>query len=553
MNVLQTTLGASLKHTAQLFALQPAIFREDATVSMTWASLDQASDSFAKGLLQMGLSRGDRLALWMTNREAWVVAYFAAVKVGIIPVPISTGLKAEELRVILREVEATALLFTDGYRSESHSALIRESFLGPRSGIPSLRIFIHSGEEAFPEATSFEAVFQRGQGYPEPLFSAACAEVAPDDIGVILFTSGTTSTPKGVMLSHKSLVTNAYYSGLRMRMSEKDRLCLPVPFFHCFGLSAGILLCMTHGCAMVPVETYRPLDVMRVVERCHCTALHGVPTMFLRILDHPDFLSFDFSSLRTGIIAGSPVTKRVLLGIVERMHMTEICVSYGQTETSPCCTQTFAEDTIETKMKTIGVPLPFVEVCIRNHKTGSMCSHGEIGEILTRGYHVMNGYWNKPELTRMAIDKDKWFHTGDLGMSHEDGSFSFCSRLKDIIIRGGENISPREISSAILEHGSVEDVCVFGIPDEIYGEEIAVSVCLKVGERLDELSLRQFLTGRLARYKIPKYIEFCSVYPVLPNGKIQISAVRDRMKKRVEALKSGNLHSMNRVGYSTYQ
>jgi fatty-acyl-CoA synthase len=538
MDLMNITIGQYLKKTASLFPDNIAIISFEEEKSLTWKVVDLLSDKYAKGLMALGLKKGDHIAIWGTNKIEWVLCFLAACKIGVITIPININYCLREVEMLLKQSEAEALVFIDGFRDIDYIQIVEQIMKRNRRDSNEttnlLKHFIHFGDkrcESFLELSELENI---GKEITWEQFNARTMQLDADDVIVIQYTSGTTSAQKGVMLTHNNLINNSYSSGKLLKFSNKDRLCLAVPFFHCFGLSAGILMCIGRASAMVLVECYKAVKVMEAVSTLRCTALHGVPTMFSKVLEHPDFNKYDFSTLRTGIVAGAACNEKIIIGIIDKLGMKEIAVGYGQTESSPACTQTFADDPLEKRIETVGKSLPNVEMKVVDIRTGKDCAVGVSGELCTRGYHIMKGYFNNEELTKKVIDKEGWLHTGDIGFVDDEGYYHVCGRLKDIIIRGGENINPKEIEDCLVQHPNIKDAQVYGIPEECYGEEIAASLQIKEGCHIEPKEIRDFLSGKLAHYKIPKYIEVCNVYPVTASGKVKKCVLKDEMIRKIK-------------------
>lgn len=537
MDLIDITIGQYLKNAANLFPFDMAIIAFEEGKSIGWKELDLLSDKYAKGLMALGLLKGDHMGIWSTNRIEWVICFLAACKIGVCTVPININYRLEEVEALLQQSDIKALVFNDGFRDNDYSNIVNKIIERSEQKLntvsKNLKHFIHFGRKSCLNAIELEELKNMASSITEDQFNKRISELSSSDVVCLQYTSGTTSAQKGVMLTHFNLVNNAYSSGRLLNLTNKDRLCLAVPFFHCFGLTAGILMCIGSGTAMVLVEFYKALKVMEAVSNYKCTALHGVPTMFCKILEHPDFNKYDFSTLRTGIVAGAAAKEKTVREILLKLGMKDIAIGYGQTESSPACTQTYAWDSIEKKISTVGKPLPNVEMKIIDIKTGKECPANTSGEICTRGYHVMKGYYKNEALTRQAIDEEGWLHTGDIGFVDEEGYYHVCGRLKDIIIRGGENINPKEIEDCLVQHPSIKIAQVYGIPEECYGEEIAASIQLKEGCCMELKEIKDFLSGKLAHYKIPKYIEFCEAYPLTASGKIKKTVLREEMIKKI--------------------
>ena len=516
----------------------PALIQSETGRTLSWRQLDAEADALAGGLLSLGLRHGDKLAIWCVNRAEWIIAFCAAARIGMIVVTANINYQAAEMACLLNLTETDALLFMDSYKKSNQRAVAEklwgEGANGRADRVPSLRTMIYTGAGSCPFAVSFDDLPRMGRETPASSLAESEAAVSPEDVINLQFTSGTTRTPKAVMLTHLNLVNNSRLTGERMRLGERDRLCLAVPLFHCFGLSSGVMVCMGTGACMVLVEMFRSRKVMEAVRRYRCTVLHGVPTMFLRVLQNDAFADFDLGSLRTGILAGATINGKLFRSIVEKMHLPELAVAYGLTETSPGCTQTMPDDPVELRASSIGWPFAGVEMQVRDPATGALCPPGEIGELCTRGPHVIKGYYGQPEMTAEVLDQDGWLHTGDAGFMDENGLCHFTARLKDIIIRGGENISPGEVENAISGHPAVRDVKVYGVFEQPMGEEVAASVLLFPQAALTGDDLRVYLNGRLACFKIPKYIEFVSAFPLTGSGKVRMAELRAAMQKKIE-------------------
>lgn len=530
----ETTLGEALRACALQWGQNPAVIQAATGERVTWAALDALADQYAKGLYARGLRHGDSMVIWGTNRVEWVAFFLAAARIGVITVTANTLYQIGEIRHLLQETRASALIFVDRFRDMDYAEAVQELWGNGEAcaeQVPSLHLLVHIGEESDYSVSPDELV-SLAEGVSDEVFADIIARPIPTDPVCILFTSGSTRLPRGVVLSHRSIVNNAAASGARLYLSPQDKLCLAVPFFHCFGLSSGIVMSVCMGCCMVLVECYRPVEVMRAVQRYQCTAMHGVPTMYQRILEHADYHKIDFSSLRTGIVAGAACPRPLLRQIVQHL-VPQLAVAYGQTETSPCCAQTLLTDPIERKCLSVGKALPFVEIRAVNPENGTPCAPGETGELCTRGYHVMRGYMNDAALSASVIDAEGWFHTGDMGFVDEDGYVHFVGRIKDIIVRGGENISPCELESRLCEHEAVLDARVVGVPDALYGEEVAACVRLCADSHLTEVDLQVWLRQRVARYKIPKFIHFMDDFPLTYSGKVHTQRLRDLIRERI--------------------
>ncbi|WP_126427199.1 AMP-binding protein [Brevibacillus marinus] len=537
MSIRTITIGDLLDETAARLPQREAVVYKERNLRYSFAQFQQLCNQVAKGLMALGIEKGENVAIWATNVPEWVTAQFATAKMGGVLVTVNTSYRVHELEYLLRQSEATTLILIDSYRGANYLEMIRE--LCPElnecppgqlqaARLPHLRNVIYIGSERQPGMFCWSDLLERAELVSDAELYARQRSLHPDDVINMQYTSGTTGFPKGVMLSHINIVNNAIKVAACMRLTEEDRVCIPVPFFHCFGCVMGTLACVATGAAMVPVIAFDPEKVLDVVEAERCTALYGVPTMFIAELNHPSFPARDLSALRTGIMAGSPCPIEVMKKVVDLMGIREITIAYGQTESSPVITQTRPEDSIERRVSTVGRPHDDVEVKIINPETGEPVGPGVQGELCTRGYLVMKGYYNMPEQTQKVIDQDGWLHTGDLATMDEDGYFRITGRLKDMIIRGGENIYPREIEEFLYSHPKILDVQVVGVPDELYGEQVLACIKVREGEVLTEEEVKQYCEGKIARYKIPHYVQFVSEYPMTASGKIQKYKLREQ-------------------------
>ena len=524
------TIGAHLDRIAERYGDRDALVIPHQSVRWSWRQLRERADRLAAGLLGLGLNPGDRIGIWSQNRAEWVLTQFATAKAGLVMVNINPAYRRAELEYALAKVGCRALILAPGFKSSDYLGMLRDlvpELDGAAPGelrsakLPELRHVLRLGTDATPGMLNFDTVAQCAG----PADMARLHEVARtlqfDDPVNIQFTSGTTGAPKGATLTHHNILNNGFFIGEAMRLTERDRLCIPVPLYHCFGMVLGNLACMTHGAAMVyPGEGFDAGAVLATVQAERCTALHGVPTMFIALLDHPEFASFDLGSLRTGIMAGSPCPMEVMQRVIRQMHMDEITIAYGMTETSPVSFQTSVDDPLACRVGTVGRIHPHLEVKIVD-ADGKVVPRGETGELLTRGYSVMLGYWGDDERTREAIDPAGWMHTGDLATLDADGYCRIVGRAKDMVIRGGENIYPREVEEFLYRHPKVLDVQCVGVPDPKYGEELCACIVLRPGEHADADEIRAFCQGQIAHYKIPRYIRFVDGFPMTVTGKIQ--------------------------------
>jgi len=534
------------------FPNRDAVVYPDRGLRFTYREFNDECSKVAKGFLKMGIKRGDHVAIWATNYPEWLMCLFAAAKIGAVLVTVNTNYKIFELEYLLHQSDTRALFFMRSFKDTNYvqivNSLIPEikrnsSSVGIKSKrLPHLKdiVFIpgvRDKDEKIPDnMTSWDDIVKAGESVSDEELSAAEALCDPSDTINMQYTSGTTGFPKGVMLTHTNILNNGFSIGECMKFTENDRLCIPVPFFHCFGLVLAVMACLTHGCAMVPVEHFSPVPVMSAIQNEKCTAVHGVPTMFIFMLEHPDFAKYDFSSLRTGIMAGSPCPTPVMREVIDKMNMREITIAYGLTESSPVMTQTCTDDSIERRVETVGKPLPWVEVKVVDPDTGKDLPVNIPGEICCRGYNVMKGYYKMPAETAAAIDKDGFLHSGDLGTVDEDGYFRITGRIKDMIIRGGENIYPKEIEELIYTHPSVKDVQVVGVPSEKYGEEIMAYIIPREKGAVSENDIRDFVSANMARHKVPSFVRFVDAFPMTASGKIQKYKLRHMAASFIPAI-----------------
>ena len=530
------TVGALLDDIAARFPDNEALVYVDRGLRYSYRQFNERCRQVAKGLLGMGVKKGDHLSIWAYNVPEWVVLQFATAKIGAVLVTVNTSYKSAELEYILRQSDSSTLFLVQGFKDTDYLQTLGEVVpeLAQKgegellsAALPFLKHVVFLGEGTPGGMLNFDQMVELGAGVSDAELAAAESGLSQHDVINMQYTSGTTGFPKGVMLTHHNVVNNGFNIGECMRFTEKDRLCIPVPFFHCFGCVLGVMACVTHGSTMVPVEIFDPLKVLQAIEKERCTAVHGVPTMFIAELEHPSFGGFDLTSLRTGIMAGSNCPIEVMRRVIRDMHAGEITIAYGQTESSPVITQTRTDDPLELKVSTVGKVLPNVELKIVDIESGDELPPGKQGELCTRGYLVMKGYYKMPEETARAIDADGWLHTGDLAVMDENGYCKITGRIKNMIIRGGENIYPREIEEFLYTHPKISDIQVYGVPDRKYGEQVMAAVVLKGGMTLTEEEVQEFCRGRIANYKIPKYVRFVDSYPMTASGKIQKFKLRE--------------------------
>jgi fatty-acyl-CoA synthase len=530
------TLGQLLRDTAETYPDNDAVVYADRGFRLSYREFDELTDRLARGLMALGIRKGEKVAVWATNVPYWVALQFATAKIGAILLTVNTSYKKEELRYLLSHSECENLFLIDGFRDTDYIGVLYElvpELRGSARGylsskqFPHLRRVMFLGQEKHRGMYSIPEILSLAPMTSEQDYLERLASLDPMDVVNMQYTSGTTGFPKGVMLTHHGIGNNGFWIGENQRFTEKDRVLIPVPLFHCFGCVLGVLAAVNHGSTMVFVETFKPLEVMMAVEQERCTALYGVPTMFIAILEHKFFDRFDYSSLRTGIMAGSPCPVQVMRQVMERMNMREITICYGLTESSPVMTQTRVEDDIRRKTETVGRAMPEVEVRVVDPQTNQPVPSGVQGEVCCRGYNVMKGYYKNEKATSEAIDAEGWLHSGDLGVMDEDGYLSITGRLKDMIIRGGENIYPREIEEFLYTMDAVSDVQVVGVSSRKYGEEVGAFVKLKPGIDLQPEDIRDFCRGKIAWHKIPKYVTFVHEYPMTASGKIQKYKLRE--------------------------
>jgi fatty-acyl-CoA synthase len=482
----------------------------------TYAQFDEQTDTLARGLIGAGLAVGDRVGIWAPNCPEWVQLQYATAKAGVILVNINPAYRSSELSFALRQSGVRVLFSAESFKTSNYRGMVQEV----RGDLPALEDVVYLGTRAW------DALFAAGPA--DAALAEREASLSFDDPINIQYTSGTTGFPKGATLSHHNIVNNGFFIGQGCGYTAQDRVCIPVPFYHCFGMVLGNLACTTHGaCIVIPAPGFDPAQTLNAVQAERCTSLYGVPTMFIAELALPDFASYDLSTLRTGIMAGSPCPVEVMKRVVSEMNMTEVTICYGMTETSPVSTQTTADDDMERRVSTVGRVHPHVEVKVIDADSGRVLPRGAPGELCTRGYSVMLGYWNEPEKTAEAIDAARWMHTGDLAVMDEAGYLNIVGRIKDMVIRGGENIYPREIEEFLYSHPAIEDVQVIGVPDAKYGEELCAWVKLRPDQELTAEQVREYCQGKIAHYKIPRYIRFTGDFPMTISGKVQKYKMRE--------------------------
>ncbi|WP_176158345.1 AMP-binding protein [Burkholderia multivorans] len=534
----EATIGRFLRDTAERFPERPAVVFREQQVRWTWREFAAEIDVLAAGLAALGIGKGDRVGIWSPNRSEWLLTQFATARIGAILVNINPAYRLAELEYALNKVGCTAVIAAERFKSSAYVEMLQT--IAPElanaapgelraARVPSLRTVVSMGDVAPPGMFRFADVIARGRATVDSAaLDALGATLAATDPINIQFTSGTTGSPKGATLTHRNVVNNARFIARAMRFSEQDALCIPVPLYHCFGMVLAVLACVSTGAAMVfPGEAFDPAATLAAVAEERCTALHGVPTMFIAELDHPEFAKFDLSTLRTGIMAGSPCPIETMKRVVSQMHLSEITIAYGMTETSPVSFQSSTDDPLEKRTTTVGRVQPHLEVKIVD-PSGEIVPVGVTGELCTKGYSVMLGYWDDDAKTREVLI-DGWMHTGDLATLDAEGYCNIVGRLKDMVIRGGENVYPREIEEFLFRHPKIQSAQVFGVPDPKYGEELCAWIVLRADEQMTEDDVRAFCQGQIAHYKIPRYIRFVDELPMTVTGKVQKFVMRERM------------------------
>ncbi len=544
--VIEQTIGDFFDAMVERQPDREAMVSAHEKLRFTYRELQRESSRLASALLGLGLETGDRIGIWSHNNAAWVLMQLATAKVGLILVNINPAYRTSELEYALNKVGCKALVAMAHFKSSDYLGMLRE--VAPElatacagalqaARLPQLRtvawIDTPDDRDEVPGLLRFSTLLASGRRDDPRVADASSRLNATDPIN-IQFTSGTTGFPKGATLTHRNILNNGFFIGECMKLTPADRLCIPVPLYHCFGMVLGNLACLTHGSTIVyPNDGFDALTVLETVQAERCTGLHGVPTMFIAELDHPRFDEFDLGTLRTGIMAGSPCPTEVMKRVVDRMHLSEITIAYGMTETSPVSCQSSTDTPLDKRVSTVGQVQPHLEVKIVDPETGEIVAPGVSGELCTRGYSVMHGYWDDEELTREAIDPEGWMHTGDLATMDDEGYVNIVGRIKDMVIRGGENIYPREVEEFLYRHPKVQDVQVVGVPDTRYGEELCAWIIAKPGQTIDEGEIREFCQGRIAYYKIPRYIRFVREFPMTVTGKVQKFVIRQEMKQQL--------------------
>lgn len=535
--LVNSTVGKLLETTATVYGEREAVVYPELNLRYTYKEFEKLCRDAAKGFMSLGIDKGEHVAIWASNKPEWLISQFATAKMGAVLVTVNTSYRTNELEYLLSQSDASTIILMDHFKDHSFIDTLYEivpelTDAAPgqlkSSKLPHLRNVIVLGDSTYPGTVSWKELLAAKDQVTDEQLDFRMQQLHHQDVINMQYTSGTTGFPKGVMLTHSNLVNNGVNIAACMKLSNNDRLCIPVPFFHCFGCVLANMACVSVGAAMVPLEEFNPRKVLNTVEQEKCTALHGVPTMFIAELNVDDFPQYNLTSLRTGIMAGSNCPIEVMKNVVEKMGISEITITYGQTEASPGITMTRTNDPIELRVSSVGRALPNVEVKIVNPGTGEEVPFGSQGELCTRGYHVMKGYYKNPEATREAIDTGNWLHTGDLAVMDENGYCKITGRLKDLIIRAGENIYPREIEEFLYQHPEVNDVQVIGVPDVKYGEEVMAWIIPKPGAQVSEQDIREYCKGKISRHKIPRYFQFTEDYPMTASGKIQKYKLREQ-------------------------
>jgi fatty-acyl-CoA synthase len=536
MQLIEQTLGGYIEKWAFETPDKDFMVYADRGLRFTYSEFNKRVDRLAKGLLYLGIRKGDNVGIWATNVPDWLTFTFATAKIGAVLVTINTNYKVHELEYLMNNADLHTLCLIDGFRDGDYVGMVNElvpelktserGFLKSEK-FPFLRNVIFIGPEKHRGMFNTQELILLGEHIDDTELEDAKLDVDPYDVVNMQYTSGTTGFPKGVMLTHVNILNNGYWIGECQKFTAADILCLPPPLFHCFGIVLGVMAVLTHGATVVPIEAFDPLVVLASVQKEKCTALYGVPTMFIAELNHPMFSMFDLSSLRTGIMAGSPCPIETMREVIDKMNMSEVTIAYGLTESSPVMTQTRTDDSLAVKVGTVGRELPLVEVKVADPETGEELPVGQQGEMCCRGYNIMKGYYNNPEATGKIIDKEGWLHSGDLGVKDADGNYRITGRIKDMIIRGGENIYPREIEEFLYQMPEIKDVQVAGVPSPKYGEEVGAFIILHEGKNITEEDVKDYCRGKISRFKIPKYIFFMKEFPMTASGKIQKYKLRE--------------------------
>ena len=540
----EKTVGEIVKEAARKFPDIEAYVYPEHGIRKTYKEFDEETDKLAKAFIGMGIQKGEHVAIWSDNKREWLLSQFATGKMGAVLVTVNTNYQEKELEYLLQQSDATTLILCESFKGTSYLDIVNvvcpEIIQSEKGNIlseklPHFKRVIVMSENEYPGMYTWSQLVAHADAITDQTLVNSFNSLHNDEVINIQYTSGTTGFPKGVMLTHRNVVNNGQLVGDYIHLTEKDRLCIPVPFFHCFGCVMGTIASVTHGTTMIIAEQFDPEKVLQMVQDEKCTALHGVPTMFIAELNHPNFKQFELSTLRTGIMAGSICPIEVMKKVIGDMGASEITIAYGQTEASPVITQTKTDDAIEKRVSSVGQAHPGVEVKIIDSITGEDTPAGVPGELCTRGYLVMKGYYKNEQATKSAIDENGWLHTGDIAVMDEEGYIDITGRIKDMVIRGGENIYPKEVEEFLYQHPKVQDVQVVGVPDPKYGEELMAWVILKNDQQLTSEELKEYCKGKISFHKIPKYIEFIEAYPMTASGKIQKFLLREMSKEKTEA------------------
>ncbi len=551
MKFLERTLGEQLAYLAEKYPDDNMINYTDRDYKRTFREFNDECETIARGFMALGLEKGSHISIWATNVPAWLLTFFGSAKMGGVLITVNTSYKRFELEYQLRQSDSDAIVLIDGFKGTSYIDIINDLCPTLKTSepgklndpkLPHLKSVIYAGEAECPAGMiAWNDLYKLSEQIPYDEYCVVRDSCDCKEVVNIQYTSGTTGFPKGVMLTHYNILNNGQTIGDGMAFTHDDKLCIVVPFYHCFGMVLALMSCITHATPFVPVDIYSPKKVMDALVGERCTAVHGVPTMFIGMLEHPDFETYDFSHMRTGIMAGSPCPIKTMHDVQQKMNMTEIVIVFGQTEAAPGCTMTTTDDSVEHRCSTVGKAFPGVECKIVDPETNRTLPAGEIGEFCARGYNIMKGYYKMPEATAQAIDKDGWLHFGDLAVCDEDGYYKVEGRLKDMIIRGGENIYPKELEECLYRHEKVKDVQVIGVPSKKYGEEICACVIVREGETLTEEEIKAYYKENGAFFKIPSYIWIMDEFPMTSSGKIQKVVLRE------QAVEKYSLHAANSI------
>ncbi|WP_042348476.1 AMP-binding protein [Bacillus massiliigorillae] len=538
--IMNVTVGQLLQELAEKQPEREAVVYHDRNLRYTYKQFNEVCEQAAKGFMALGIAKGEHVAIWATNTPEWVISQFSTGKMGAVLVTANTNYQSQELEYLLRQSDSTTLVLIDAFKTHSYMETLysivpelKNSEPGQLQSekLPFLKNIIVLGDKRYPGTYSWNDLLEKSAAVSDVALKERMEALHPEDVINMQYTSGTTGFPKGVMLTHNNLVNNARNIAACMKLTNEDIMCIPVPFFHCFGCVIGTMACVTVGATMVPIQEFDPRKVLETVQNEKCTVLHGVPTMFITELNLDDFSQYDLSSLRTGVMAGSNCPIEVMKAVVDKMGAKEITIAYGQTESSPVITQTRTDDPIDLRVSSVGRALPNVEVKIIDPTNNLEVAPGMQGELCTRGYQVMKGYYKNEEATKEVLDSEGWLRTGDLAVMDENGYVKITGRLKDMIIRGGENIYPREIEEFLYSHPKILDIQVVGVPDAKYGEEVMGWIILKEGESATEEEIREYCRGKISHHKIPRYIAFTDQYPMTGSGKIQKYKLREQSEQ----------------------